>query len=141
MSGKSQGFDIDNDPKPVVPAAFNLPNMIGVAALDSSDQLAEFSNWGKNSIKLGAPGVKIMSTVPGDRYQDTVVDLGSIKATWDGTSMATPFVVGSLAVIWSQDLTQTAQDVKERLLKIVANTSAVSGKVATDGRLDLHQVK
>jgi subtilisin family serine protease len=140
-AGKSHGFDIDNDPNPVVPAAFNLPNMVGVAALDSSDQLAEFSNWGKNSIKLGAPGVKILSTVPGDRYQDTVVDLGSIKATWDGTSMATPFVVGALAVIWSQDLTLTAQEVKEKLLKMVADTSAVSGKVTTNGRLDLHQVK
>lgn len=140
-AGKSNGFDIDTDAKPVVPAVYNLPNMIGVAALDSSDQLAEFSNWGKNSIKLGAPGVKILSTVPGDRYQDTVVDLGSIKATWDGTSMASPFVAGALAVVWSQDLTQSAQTVKERLLSLTANTSAVAGKVATSGRLDLHSVK
>ena len=140
-AGKSIGFDIDTDAKPVVPAVYNLPNMIGVAALDSSDQLAEFSNWGKNSIKLGAPGVKILSTVPGDRYQDTVVDLGSIKVTWDGTSMASPFVAGALAVVWSQDLTQSAQTVKERLLSLTANTSAVAGKVATSGRLDLHSVK
>ncbi len=140
-TGKAHGFDIDNDSKPIVPAVYNFSNMIGVAAIDSSNQLAEFSNWGKNSIKLGAPGVKILSTVPGDRYQDTVVDLGSIKATWDGTSMAAPFVAGALAVIWSQDLTQSAQTAKEKLLSIVAATDAVSGKVATDGRLDLHAVK
>lgn len=140
-TGKSHGFDIDNDPKPVVPAAYDFPNMVGVAAIDSSNQLAEFSNWGKTSIKLGAPGVKIMSTVPGDRYQDTVVDLGTIKATWDGTSMATPFVAGALAVIWSQDISQSAERVKERLLSLVASTEAIVGKVGTDGRLDLHEIK
>lgn len=140
-SGKSLGFDIDSDPKPVAPAFYNFSNMIGVAALDSNNQLAEFSNWGKNSIKLGAPGVKILSTVPGDRYQDTVVDLGIIKATWDGTSMATPFVAGALAALWSQDLTQSAQSVKEKLLNMVAQTDAVSGKVSTGGRLDLRSIK
>ncbi|NBY19723.1 protease [bacterium] len=139
-SGKSHGFDINNDSKPVVPAVYNFSNMVGVAAIDSNNQLAEFSNWGKESIKLGAPGVKIMSTVPGDRYQDTVVDLGTIKATWDGTSMATPFVAGALAVIWSQDPSQSASTVKSKLLDMAAPTEALNSKVETQGRLDLHSL-
>lgn len=140
-TGKSHGFDIDSDAKPVVPAFYNFPNMIGVAALDSSNELAEFSNWGKNSIKLGAPGVKILSTVPGDRYQDTLIDLGSIKATWDGTSMATPFVSGAAAELWSKDPSQSALTIKEKLLGVVADTSSIHGKVTTDGRLDLRAFK
>lgn len=140
-TGKSKGFDINSDPKPVVPAVYNLPNMVGVAAIDSNNDLAEFSNWGKTSIKLGAPGVKILSTVPGDRYQDTLIDLGSIKATWDGTSMATPFVAGALAALWSNNTTMSASQVKEKLLGMVAETSSIHGKVATDGRLDLHSLK
>jgi thermitase len=140
-AGKSHGFDIDTDSKPVAPAVYNFPNMIGVAALDSNNQIAEFSNWGKNSIKIGAPGVKILSTVPGDRYQDTIVDFGSIKATWDGTSMATPFVVGAAAAIWSQDLTQSAQTVKEKLLNMATQTDSLVGKVTTNARLDLHSLK
>ncbi|MFM8315746.1 MAG: S8 family peptidase [Deltaproteobacteria bacterium] len=140
-SGKSHGFDIDTDSKPVAPAVYNFPNMVGVAAIDSNNELAEFSNWGNNSIKLGAPGVKILSTVPGDRYQDTLIDLGSIKATWDGTSMATPYVAGAMAVIWSTDLTQSASAVRERLLSMVADTQSIHGKVATSGRLDLHHIK
>jgi subtilisin family serine protease len=140
-AGTSKGFDIDSDPNPVAPAVYNFDNMVGVAALDSNNELAAFSNWGKNSIKLGAPGVKILSTVPGDRYQDTVIDFGSIKATWDGTSMATPFVAGALATLWSKDTSQTAQSVKAKLLGMVAETASVSGKVATGGRLDLHNLK
>lgn len=81
-----------------------------------------------------------MSTVPGDRYQDTVVDLGTIKATWDGTSMATPFVAGALAVIWSQDPSQSASTVKSKLLDMAAPTEALNSKVETQGRLDLHSL-
>ncbi|MBM4302809.1 MAG: protease [Deltaproteobacteria bacterium] len=140
-TGTSAGFDIDSDPKPISPAVYNFNNMIGVAALDSNNELAAFSNWGKTSIKLGAPGVKILSTVPGDRYQDTLIDFGSITATWDGTSMATPFVAGALAALWSKDTSQNAQSVKAKLLGMVTSTTSVSSKVETGGRLDLHSLR
>lgn len=60
------GNEGDNaDTTPHYPAAYDLNNIISVAATDSSDQLAYFSNYGATSVDLAAPGVNILSTVPG----------------------------------------------------------------------------
>jgi subtilisin family serine protease len=54
----------DNDTTPTYPASYRLTNMIVVAATDQNDELATFSNYGTNSVDLGAPGVNILSTLP-----------------------------------------------------------------------------
>lgn len=136
-SGKPAGFDNDSDPKPMVPASFSISNIIAVAALDNADALAAFSNWGHKSVKVGAPGVKIFSTVPENKYQDTIVDLGQMKATWDGTSMAAPFVSGALAVLWSQKHEMSAHEVMNTLLAMVHPVDSLKTKIATGGRLDI----
>jgi subtilisin family serine protease len=46
------------------PSSYDLPNIISVAASDSQDSLASFSNYGAVSVHLAAPGVNILSTVP-----------------------------------------------------------------------------
>lgn len=51
-----------NDQSPEYPANYNLDNIISVAATDSSDNLAGYSNYG-NSIDIAAPGSGILSTV------------------------------------------------------------------------------
>lgn len=139
--GGASGFDIDNDDKPVYPAAYQLENVFTVAAIDSENNLATFSNWGNKSVKIAAPGVKILSTVPGDKYQDTIINLGSINVTWDGTSMATPHVAGAAATIWSTDPNMLARDVAKKLMDLSTPTDAVNGKVVSNGRLDLHGLK
>jgi subtilisin family serine protease len=108
--------------------------------VDSNGALASFSNWGKKSVKVGAPGVKILSTVPGNKYQDTIIDMGGMKATWDGTSMAAPYVSGNAAVIWSMDKTQTWEQVRDKLLANAVPLDSLKGKVATDGRIDLSKL-
>lgn len=70
------------------PANYELPNIITVAATDSSDRLASFSNYGRRTVHVAAPGVKILSTVPNQSY-----------ALFSGTSMAAPHVSGLVAVI------------------------------------------
>lgn len=145
------GYDNDNDPKPSIPAALDISNIVAVAAIDSSEKLASFSNWGAKTVKIGAPGVKILSTVPGDRYQDSVLEgdpiaellgglLGGGDITWDGTSMASPFVAGALAAIWSDDPKQTWEQVRDKLLDNAKAASDLKGKVVTDGRLELRGI-
>lgn len=131
------GYDNDIDAKPMVPASYPHENIVAVAALTSFDALAPFSNFGKRSVDLGAPGMKIMSTVPGNRYQDTLIDIGQLKITWDGTSMAAPFVSGALAAVWSSNRRLSAAEVIRKVLMSTKMSSSLVDKVVTDGRLEL----
>jgi subtilisin family serine protease len=54
----------NNDTTPVYPASYNSPNIISVAATDSQDQLASFSNYGPESVDLAAPGIEVFSPIP-----------------------------------------------------------------------------
>ncbi len=67
------------------PASY--PKVLSVAATDFSDFKAYFSNY-NSSVDISAPGVGILSTIPGNEY-----------ASWQGTSMATPIVVGIAAMV------------------------------------------
>lgn len=54
---------VDNDVVDAMPANIDSPYVISVAASDERDQLADFSNWGAESVDLAAPGYNILSTI------------------------------------------------------------------------------
>ncbi|GIL59820.1 hypothetical protein Vafri_14544 [Volvox africanus] len=121
----NNGIDIDNND--FSPAGIKLPAVIAVGAVDSSDRLAYFSNRGKKTVHLFAPGVDIISTYPTNTYK-----------ALSGTSMATPHVSGAAAVLWSYRPSATAAQIKEALLKGV---DVVPGAALsqTGGRLNLRK--
>jgi subtilisin family serine protease len=55
----------DNDNYRFYPASYDLPNILSVAAIDRQGKLADFSNYGEKSVDISAPGVSILSSVPG----------------------------------------------------------------------------
>ncbi|MDQ3821723.1 MAG: S8 family serine peptidase [Actinomycetota bacterium] len=59
----------DNDAAPRYPCNYDSPNIVCVAATTSTDGLATFSNYGATTVDVGAPGVGILSTVPGAGFR------------------------------------------------------------------------
>jgi len=133
------GYDNDTDAKPAFPASYTHDIIVSVAAIDEAGNLGSFSNWGAKSVDLGAPGVKVFSTVTQtEKYSDTVIDIpGLITATWDGTSMATPHVAGAAALYISAHPEAGWRDVKNALMNSVKRTSVLGGKVVSGGQLDV----
>ena len=144
-NGDSQGKGYDNDTNsaPAYPASYTHENIISVAALDSSNQLGTFSNWGARSVDIGAPGVKVYSTISGGGYSDTVIDLsflGMGVVTWDGTSMATPHVAGAAALYWSKHPNKTWREVKAAIMTSVSSISAMQGKSVSNGKMNVQSL-
>ncbi len=115
------------DTLPMYPAAYNLDNIISVAASDENDQLASFSNYGSTSVDIAAPGVGILSTIPGNQY-------GFLS----GTSMATPFVSGACALLLAEQPNLTPLQVKLQIMGSADSQPNFLGKIASQGRLNLY---
>lgn len=96
----------NNDTTGVYPANAITDNTITVAASDSSDSKASFSNYGRRMVSIAAPGVDIMSTLPSNKY-------GNLS----GTSMATPLVAGVVALLKSQNPGLTGKQIKALIQK------------------------
>jgi subtilisin family serine protease len=72
----------NNDLTPSYPANYDLPNIIAVAATDSSDVLASYSNFGRSTVDVAAPGNSVYSTYMSDVAALTVQDFESGTAGW-----------------------------------------------------------
>ena len=106
--------------------AASYEGVIAVASLDSSGAMSSFSNYGKTTVDIAAPGAGIMSSVPSNTY-----------ASYSGTSMATPHVTGSVALLASKYPNATASQLRTAILATATPTTSVTGKVLTDGRLNV----
>ncbi|MDZ7364183.1 MAG: S8 family serine peptidase [candidate division KSB1 bacterium] len=107
------------------PSTYNVPNVVAVASSDRNDALSSFSNYGRYTVDLAAPGSSILSAQPLNRYQ-----------LLSGTSMATPHVAGVAALIWAQYPTLTMHQVLVRLLGSTDRKNAFIGRMVTGGRLN-----
>lgn len=93
----------DNTERPGYPAAY--PEVLAVAATDSNQKRAEYSNYG-DYIDVSAPGTNIASTFPGNQY-----------AALSGTSMASPHAAAMAGLIRSLNPDLTNQEVMDAMIK------------------------
>ncbi|HWM87256.1 MAG TPA: S8 family peptidase [Kofleriaceae bacterium] len=113
----------DNDSSPTFPANYDAPNVVSVAATDHNDGLAFFSCFGATTVDLGAPGVDVLSTTPGNTY-----------SLFSGTSMATPHVAGVAALVLSVNPTLPTAALKDVVLNSGDPIAALAGITLTGRR-------
>lgn len=87
--------------KPLYPVCFAAPGIgpelvIGVASVNSGDEISSFSNYGAGCVDIAAPGEDVPSTL----FQSA--ELNQIQlygGAWNGTSFASPMVAGAVALM------------------------------------------
>jgi len=117
----------NNDLIPSYPANYPLNNIISVAALDRKGLLATFSNYGKQTVHIGAPGVDIYST-----WSDSDLSYNTIS----GTSMACPHVVGVAALVLGAHPNADLNEVRERILSSAVRLDSTTGTTITGGMVN-----
>jgi subtilisin-like proprotein convertase family protein len=118
----------NNDANASFPANYNVDNVVSVAATDNRDRIASFSNFGATTVDIAAPGVNILSTLPGGGY-------GNLS----GTSMAAPHVAGAAALVWDANPALTYTQVISRLYNNADRVASLTGLVATGARLNVNR--
>jgi len=101
------------------------PFWIEVGAISpepKKEMIAEFSNYGKGSLDIFAPGVDIYSTIPGNKY-----------AKFDGTSMSAPVVAGVVAFIINYFPDYDRAQIKQLLIDTGLNYKKSKVYIPNDG--------
>jgi subtilisin family serine protease len=112
---------------PFYPGSYDSPSILNVAASNSSDNKAGFSNFGVVSVDLAAPGVGILSST---------INSNSSYGMSSGTSMAAPHVAGSAALLAAHNPALSAASLKATLMNTVDPLAQWTGIVKTGGRLN-----
>jgi subtilisin family serine protease len=109
------------------PANLDLPNVLTVASMDKrNDKLARFSSHGDKVVEMAAVGEDVLSTVPGGEWEEM-----------SGTSMATPRVAATAALMFAENPKLTAAEVRDMLVATTEKDPDLKGKVSAGGKLDL----
>jgi subtilisin family serine protease len=115
----------DNDVLPVAPANLREPNTLTVAATLGDSQIAPFSNYGATMVDVAAPGVGILSSIPGGE-----------TLFLSGTSQAAPFVANAASLVLDANEALAPSQVREVLMGTVDSKPFLEGKVVSGGMVN-----
>jgi subtilisin family serine protease len=119
--------NINTDTSAHYPSSYDLDNIVSVAATDNQDHRSSFSNYGFNSVDVGAPGTNIANIYPNNGY------------VWmSGTSMAAPHVTGLATLIWALHPDWTPQQVRTRIFNTVRPLDTLYGITSTGGIINAY---
>jgi Subtilase family len=120
---------VDTNCHPHYPSCFKFPNVISVASTTTDDTFIKEagSNFGSESVHLGAPGIRICSFGIEDEHP-YIFD--------SGTSFAAPFVSGAAALVLSK-CELTPSELRGILIHSVVTRPKMFGKFVSNGRLNV----
>ena len=102
---------------------------VGASTRHADKLKARFSNYGKKSVDVFAPGMEIYSSVPGvSKY-----------AFFNGTSMASPAVAGVAALVWSHYPKLSAAEIKTILVSSVNKNDQLKDLSVYGGVVDAYK--
>lgn len=130
----NEGMNNDGE-NPCYPASYDLDNIISVGAMDKKGEIPWWSNYGAQSVDIVAPGVDILSTIPGENGE-----YASAYDYSDGTSMSTPHVTGTVALMLSKNPAYDFLDLKRDLLRYNRITSDCIGSVYSKGYVNVGKI-
>lgn len=118
----------NNNSSPVYPACYVLDNMITVAYVTQSGELASDSNYGISTVDIAAPGQDIFSTTVGGEFHYL-----------SGSSMAAPVVSGVAALLYAHTDSLYPQNIKELLLQTLKPMDSLIGYIKYPGMIHAEQ--
>ena len=117
---------LSNDEFGSFPTNISADNVISVAATIDAGKLAGFSNYGKNTVDIAAPGVAIDSTVPDNMY---------LKVS--GTSQAAPYVANVAAQVSEINRGLFPVQIKKIIMETVDKRRSYSSTVKAGGDVNM----
>ena len=125
------GTGLNTDQIANFPSALPHDNIIAVAAKDSTNLLAPYSNYGTQTVDIAAPGGNAPKDVIVSSFLDNPDEIAFMGMS--GTSMATPIVSGVAALMLSANPTLKSADVKKILMTTGPQVSGLD-KLVQSGR-------
>ena len=124
----NENSDIDQQANAYYPASYYLSNIITVTAHDKNAALLSSANYGKKTVDLSAPGHRIKSIFPNDQ-----------TGFLSGTSQATAFVTGAVALIKSHYPKISPLKIKEIIRKSAEPRPFLKNKCKSGGILNVER--
>lgn len=119
----------NNDSRPSYPASYQVDNVISVASHTAQDTISSFSNFGKRSVHVAAPGSNILSSTPNGEYK-----------VFSGTSMATPHTSGVVGLLLSETGRLPVLEVRNRLMATTTPGAAYRKTTQGGGRVNIYNL-
>ena len=125
VAAGNESYNLDTNDNKLYPQCFDLPNMIVVGASTNNNSCAGYSNYGKKSVDIFAPGNNIYTTNLDGTYESA-----------SGTSVAAPLVAGVAALLKSYDPTLSAGRIKQVIIETATKEDHLVGKCVSGGILN-----
>ncbi len=117
----------NNDSRPSYPATYQVDNVISVASHTAQDTISSFSNFGKRTVHVAAPGSNVLSSTPNNEYK-----------VFSGTSMATPHVSGVVGLLLAENGRMPVLEVRNRLMATTVPGPAYRKSTQGGGRVNIY---